>query len=90
MEQRPYAEVAKLTGLSRKTVGQLAWHLRQQGHHTIVRTKEEERRALIGIMPKGTVSKILSGLTDEQLKTLSNHSLVSWGDAIKRMIQSHE
>jgi len=90
LEKQDYGDVAAATGLSRAKVAQIAASLRRQGHNLVDWTPEQKRRRLISIMPKGSVAGILSGLSDEELQTLSEHSFLSWEDAIRKVIQDHD
>lgn len=90
LEKRTYGDVAAATGLSRQQVAQIASRLRRRGYELLDWTPEQKRRSLIYIMPKGSVAGILSGLSDAELKALSERSLVSWEDAIRKVIQDHD
>jgi biotin operon repressor len=90
LEKQTYGDVTAATGLSRQQVGAIASRLRRQGYELLDWTPEQKRRRLISIMPKGSVAGILSGLSDAELKALSERSLVSWEDAIRKVIQDHD
>jgi len=77
-----YSEVHHKTGCPKSEISKQGAALREQGFEPRKRTEEEEKRHLIAMMTKGSISEVLDRLTLDQLRSLMDKSLVSWADAI--------
>jgi len=81
-----YSEVHQKTGYPKSEISKQGSALREQGFEPRKRTDEEEKRHLIALMSKGTISEVLDGLSLDQVRSLMSKSLVSWADAIFKEI----